>query len=368
MAKKSSETKRTFATTQKECAEIMASLAKGHYAPVYFLYGEEGYFVDKIENYITSHCIGESERDFNQTIIYGKDSNGGDVVAAARRYPVMSSRQLVVVREAQSLKGIDEVASYIENPSISTVLVLVYRSAKVDKRTTFYKKISSYDGGVVFESIPPRDYEVGRFVEALLKEKRVDVEPRVISIIADSIGANLNRIESEIDKLLTRLSGVRLGDDQSRIITAQDVEDNIGISKKFNNYEFCKSLSYLNFDKALNIAEHLSANEKDTPLISTIGAMFRHFKSFATLAFINYEVRMGRRVAPSQSELSRELGLPSPYFLEEYLTASNHYTIPRCVAILGLIREWDMKSKGMGSGSVENSELLRDLVLRIANI
>ncbi len=358
MAKKVSSTQ-SFDSTQRQCAEIISQVAADRYANIYLLHGPESYFIDKIEGYISQNALSEEQKSFNQTTIYGKDSSGAEVVTLARRYPMMSERQLIVVREAQSLRGFDELAHYLKEPLSSTILVIAYRDKSIDKRSSIYKKFTSSPNCVIFESTSPRDYEVSKFVVATLAERSLTAEPTAVEMISENIGANLTRISSEIDKLVTRLGA-------SRHITATDIEDNIGISKKFNIFALNKALSYRKFSEALTIADHLAANPKDSPLVLTINALFTHFQRIATLGFIKFEARQRGNALPPDFELSKALKLPNPYFLSEYTSAVNHYTLASCVAILGLIRTWDLKSKGMDSGSIDEGELLRDLVLRIS--
>ncbi len=358
MAKRATSTQ-SFDSTQRQCAEIISQAKAGRYAPIYLLHGAEGYFIDKIESYISQNALPEEQKSFNQTTIYGKDSSGAEVVTLARRYPMMSEVQLVVVREAQSLKGIEDLAHYIQEPLSSTILVICHRDKALDKRSSLYKKFAAAKGAIVFESTSPKDYEVSKFVNANLSERGLSAEPTAVEMISENIGANLTRISGEIDKLVTRLGA-------GRHITANDVEENIGISKQFNVFELCKSLSFRKFTHALKIAEHLSANSKETPLILTINALFTHFQRVTTLGFIRFEAQQKRNAMPSDIELSKVLKLPNPYFLSEYTTAINNYRLPSCVAILGLLRTWDLKCKGMDVGSADDGELLRDLILRIS--
>lgn len=350
----------SFDSCVKQCDEIIAQMKSGHYAPLYLLHGAEGYFIDRIESFLSENALSDDQKVFNQVIIYGKDSTGADVANAAKRYPMMNDRQVVVVREAQVLSGLDDLAHYVASPLASTILLIAHRDKTVDKRSSFYKKISAAKGAVIFESVAPRDYEVGKFVASVLAEKGLRADPNVLQMISDSIGANLIRISSEIDKLVTRLGTV------DRMLTVQDVEDNIGISKQFNNFELTKALSFRRFDTALKIAEHLSANSKETPLVLTITALFTHFQRVVTLGFLRYEAQQQHRQLGNDFEVARMLKLPNAYFLDEYKTAATNYPLAKSVAILGLLREWDLKSKGMNAGSTDESELLRDLILRIA--
>ncbi len=351
----------SFEGCRKACKEILQSGANGNFAPVYLLHGAEGYFIDKIESFITENSLSEDSKAFNLTVVYGKETTGTDIVSLARRYPMMSEKQVVVVREAQSMRGIDELVHYLAAPLSSTILVIAHRDKALDKRSALYKKFSSVKGGVVFESASPRDWEISKFVSETLSEKELKADPTAVEMIAENIGANLSRIAREIDKLKTRLPS-----NSNYTITAKDVEDNIGISKQFNNFELCKALSFKKFDRALTIATHLSANPKESPLILTLNAIFTHFQRITILGFMRYSAARKGLATPSDTELSKALKLPNAYFLSEYKSAAQLYSIASCVAILGLLRTWDMKSKGMDSGSAEDGELLSDLILRIS--
>lgn len=348
-----------FADSSQLCNEILITMGGGVYAPLYLLHGTEGYFIDRIESFVVDHALAEEQRAFNQIVVYGKDSTVAEIIDSARRYPMMSPRQVVVVREAQNLKGIEDLAHYAAAPCSSTVLVISHRDKSVDKRSSFYKKCVASKGAVVFESASPREWEVSGFVSSLFSARGLRAEAGVVQMIADNIGANCSRIASEIDKLVTRLP------EGTTTITPSDVEQNIGISKDFNNFELCKALSMRDFGRALLIAQHFGANEKDNPLVVTINALFTHFQRIVTLGFLRYDTRRRGVSMGSDLDVARMLKLPNAYFLGEYQTAANNYPLPKAVAILGLLREWDMKSKGMGAGSTSAGELLRDLLLRI---
>ncbi len=352
----------SFESCQKQCNDIISSAKKGNYTSLYLLHGTEGYFIDLVESYITQNALTEDEKAFNQTIIYGKDSTGAEVADAARRYPMLSEKQVIIVREAQTLKGLEDLSHYAENPTPSTVLVLCHRDKNLDKRSALYKKLAASKSCTIMESVAPRDWEVARFVSSLAAQRSLQIDPSGIQMIADNIGANLIRISSEIDKLQTRLGEDAFG----RIITAADIEDNIGISKQYNNFELCKALSYRKFDSALKIAQFLSASSKDNPLFLTITALFTHFQRVTMVGFIRFDAQRQNKPVPNDNEIAKSIKIPNVYFLDEYKTAATNYSIAKCVTILGLLREWDLKSKGMGAGSTEESELLRDLILRIS--
>lgn len=350
----------SFADSSRQCNEILATMRGGVYAPLYLIHGAEGYFIDQIEDFVIDNALPEAERAFNQVVIYGKDSSAAEVIDIARRYPMMAQRQVVVVREAQNLKNFDELSHYAAQPLASTLLVICHREKSVDKRSSFYKKCSAGKDTIVFESTPPRDWEVASFVSSLFAARRLSPQNGVIEMIAENIGANCARIASEIDKLKTRLP------EGTTSISPQNVQDNIGISKDFNNFELCKALSVGNYARALMIADYFAANERDNPLVVTINALFTHFERIVTLGFLQFDARRRGAAMVSDAEAARALKLPFAGFLGEYKGAVNIYPLPRAVAILGLIRQWDMKSKGMQAGSASKGELLKELILRIS--
>lgn len=350
----------SFAESSAECARVLESLRGGVYAPLYLLHGTEGYFIDQIESYISSHALSEDLRAFNQITLWGKDTSGSEIVSAARQYPMMGGRQVVVVRDFQNTKGIEELVSYAAKPMATTVLVLCHRDKSIDKRSVLYKKLAANPSAITYESIAPRDWEVASFVGQIFAAKGLTPEAKAVQMIADHIGANLQKIESEITKLTTRLA---VGTTQ---ITAKHIEDNVGISKDFNNFELTKALSARNFRLALTIADHFSKNPKNNPLVVTISTLFTHFQRIATLNLHKWECTRSRKPVGSDFELAKLLGLGSAYFLSEYTTAANNYPTAKSVEILGLIREWDMRSKGFQASSATEGELLKELILRIS--
>lgn len=356
--------KQTFKAVQGQCNTLMTTMKGGVYAPIYVLMGEEPYFIDLVADYIEQNSLQDSERDFNCTILYGKDSNAEQVISQARRYPMMSQRQVVIVREAQSLQRIEELVNYVVSPLDSTVLVLCYKGKSMDKRSALYKKLNtaSESGKVVIvESISPRDYEVGEWIAQYVRTKGYDIEHKAVAMLADYIGVDLTKIANELGKLFTRIAG-----GGSTLITAGMIEDNIGISKDFNNFELTKAISNRDIRQALYIVDHFAANPKDNPMVFTISVLFNHFQRIVTLNIHKWEQRRRNMPIASESEIARMLGLSHSFFVKEYMVASDNYPNTKAFPILGIIRQWEMKSKGMGAGTASQGELLKELILRIA--
>ncbi len=352
--------KQNFSDVQKQAKSLLRDIRSGKWAKVYLLMGEEGYYIDQISDALVECVLPEAERAFNQTILYGKDSEAGAVVNLCRRYPMMSAHQLVVVREAQSLRNIDLLASYAKNPLDSTVLVLCYKGKTLDKRGVLYKRLAAV--GEVFESNSPRDYEIEGWIRELFAAKGCQIEPKAVQMVAGHLGAELQKIENEADKLLTRLP------EGTVLITPDHIEQNIGISKDFNVFELTRALSERDIAQALRIADYFGANAKEHPLVVTLPMIFSHFQRIVTLGLHRWERKRKGSAALSEQEVAMLLKLPSPFFAREYLTASNNYPNPKAFAVLGLLREFDMKSKGMNAGSAGDGELLRELILRIATL
>ena len=355
--------KQSFKEVQQQARRIMTDLEQGRYAPIYLLTGEEGFYTDKIAGYITSHALGEAEREFNQTVVYGKDTDGGTVVSLCRRYPMMSARQVVIVREAQALRNFDTLGSYARQPLASTVLVICCKGKSLDKRSAVYKQLTACPGAVVMESSTPREYEMEGWIRELFAARDCRIEPKAVQMLADHLGTELQKIDNEVDKLFTRLP------EGTREITAVHIEENIGISKEFNNFELTRALSERNMARALMIADHFAADPKGNPIVVTISTLFGHFQRIVTLGIAKWENRKQGRpemTGLSEAEVAKLLKLPSAFFAREYIAASARYSNAAVFAILGWLREYDMKSKGMNAGSAEHGELLRELILRIA--
>lgn len=357
--------KQSFKDVQQQARQIMSDLERGNYAPIYLLMGEEGFYTDRISSYIATHALDEASREFNQTVVYGKDTDGGAVVSLCRRYPMMSPRQVVIVREAQALRNFDTLGAYARQPLASTVLVLCYKGKSLDKRSVVYKQLTGCKGAVVLESSTPREYEMEGWIRDLFAARGCQIEPKAVQMLADHLGTELQKIDNEVDKLFTRLP------DGTREITAAHIEQNIGISKDFNNFELTRALSERDMARALMIADHFAADPKGNPIVVTISTLFSHFQRIVTLGIAKWENRKQGRPAMaglSEAEVARLLKLPTAFFAREYITASANYPNAKAFMILGWLREYDMKSKGMNAGSAEHGELLRELILRIATI
>jgi DNA polymerase III subunit delta len=333
-----------------EYQQILADLKNRNFGTVYFLEGEEPYFIDVVSDYILEHVLTESEKAFNQTLLYGKDISLDAILTAARRYPMMAERQVVVIREAQNIKEIDDLASYVENPAPSTLLVVCYKYKTIDKRKKLYKAIQK--NGIYLESKPLYENKVPDWIISYLKSVQLGIEPKAVQMITDHVGNNLQRIVNELDKVIfSAIPGTS--------ITVDDVEKNIGISKEYNVFEFQKALSNKDIYKANRIVNYFVDNEKSNPIQMIISILVTHFRRILALHTLENK--------SNQGEVARSLGV-SPFFVNDYLTAGRNYPLQKAVLAISLLREYDLRSKGARGGSTENGELLRELTYKILHL
>lgn len=338
---------------------IVKDIRAGHFAPVYLLMGEEGYFIDSLTDMLAESILSESERAFNQLVIYGKDvEDEGIIVNYARQMPMMGGKMVVIVKEAASLRKVENLSHYTASPSPSTVLVIAHKGKTVDKRSALYKHASAK--GVVFESPRPYDNELAPWIATYLRaSKGCAIEEKALRMVTDHLGTDISKIVGEFDKLLTSLP------EGTKVITADHIEQNIGISKDFNNFELMKAITSRNLSRALLIADHFARNPKDNPLVVTLMAMFREFRQLFTINYLNWQLRTKGVALPSDQELCRMLGVPAPFLLAEIKQTATRWPNNRVFNVLGIIREYDAKCKGIGTGGLNDGELLREMILKI---
>lgn len=349
--------KTTFRESVERFGALMTAVEKRQFAPMYLLMGEEPFFIDRLADRLAATILNEAERAFNQTVVYGKDTDGGAVVNACRQMPMMGGRQVVLVREAQQLKKIELLAGYTQSPQESTILILCHKGKNVDKRTPLYKSLAAK--GEVLESVPPRDYELGSWLADFVRAKGIALDAKASAMMIDHLGADLSKIAGELDKLLTSLP------EGTAAVTADHIERYIGISKEFNAFELTRAVSEKNLAQAMRIADHFARNPKENPFVVTLSLLFTHFQRIFVLNYQRWLAKKEGRGMPGEMELSRMLKLPAPFFLREYQLAAGHYPTARAFAVFGLLREYDLKSKGVESGSAGDGELLKELLLKI---
>ena len=336
-------------------AQILSDLKKKIYRPIYLFMGDESYYIDALSTYIMDNVLTESEKSFNQLVMYGKDVDARAIVFAAARLPMMANYQLVVVREAQNIKKLDDLEGYLKAPLQSTILVMCFKGKTLDKRSKVYKEILKH--GEVLETVKLYENEIPAWVTAYLKLKGCTIEPAAANVLADFIGNDLSRIANELDKLFTLLP---VG---STKITAGHIEQNIGISKEYNTFELNKAILKKDMVKAFRIIDYFSKNPSNNPLVMTLSALFGQFSKI--LKFQMLKRKHSGRVVP-QAEVVSVAGI-EPYFVKEYEEAALKYPSAKVVKVIELMREYDMRSKGWNNAGTSDSELLRELVFKIMN-
>jgi DNA polymerase-3 subunit delta len=331
----------------KDFEEVLAELKNKIYHPIYFLMGDEPFYIDLITDYITKNVLNESEKTFNQLIVYGKDSDVATIINASKRYPMMANYQVVIVKEAQDLKKIEDLVYYVEKPLKSTILVINYKYSSLDKRTKLYKAIA--DKAVLLESKKLYENQIPEWIIKYLKKKGINIEVEASELLKESLGNDLSQISKELDKLMLVLPA------GTSLITRQHIEKNIGISKEFNNFELTKALGQKNVLKSNRIVDYFSKNPKASPYQVTIQVLFSFFSKILIYHFLKDKTKQ---------TIAANLGI-NPYFVSEYELAAKKYSPAKVVQVIADLREFDMKSKGIGNISVDDGELLRELIFRI---
>ena len=326
--------------------DIIDQVRRREFKPVYLLMGEESYYTDRISEFIADNVLTETERDFNQQVIYcTRETSVGDIINSARRYPMMAEYQVLIVKEAQNLLKLDELSVYVQNPMQTTILVICYKNGSVDQRKKLVTSIQKV--GVVLESKKPRENELPKFISDYLNRKHVAIDQQAALMMAEYIGADLNRMASELDKLIISLPP---GYNQ---INAALIEKNIGISKEFNNWELRTAIINKDVVKANQIINYFEANQKTNPYIVTISLLFNFFSNLM-LAYY----------APDKSQrgLMEQLDLRSDWFLREYTQAMRNYNAMKTMLIIGKLRETDGKLKGVKKGNQTDGDIMRELI------
>ncbi|MBO7046489.1 MAG: DNA polymerase III subunit delta [Prevotella sp.] len=329
---------------------IMGDLKARKFVPVYYLMGDEPYYIDKISDYIAENVLQPEERDFNQTILFGSDVNASQIADAARRYPMMSEYQVVIVKEAQNIKNTEALEKYFKAPMPSTILVMCHKNGSIDGRKREYVK-AIQSAGVLFESKKLRDRDLPPFIEGYLKQKNVSIDPKSTQIIADSIGADLSRLTGELDKVILSLP------EQDRRVTPQVVEDQIGVSKDFNAFELRDAIVNRNVFKANQIIKYFDENPKAGSIYAFLPMLFNYFQN---LMIAYYAPKK-----QSQEGVAEWLELRSPWAAKDYMTGMRNYTGMKVMQIISKIREIDAKSKGLDNPNTPPGELMKELIFYI---
>ncbi|WP_462264792.1 DNA polymerase III subunit delta [Mucilaginibacter sp.] len=334
--------------------EIIKDIKAGKYRPVYLLHGDEPYFIDEISNYIEDHLLTDAEKGFNQTVVYGKDTDIVTVLNAAKRYPMMANCQVVIVKEAQDMKwgkddddkkGINPFLSYLEKPLLSTILVFCYKHGKFDKRKKTYKAIART--GLIFESGTLYDNKIPAWVEGYVNDKKYRINTQAATMMAEYLGNDLQKIANELDKLMLNITA-------GKEITLKDIQDNIGISKEYNVFELQAALTRRDVLKANQIINYFEANPKANPIVLILSNLYSYFSKVLLFHYLR------NKPAP---DVAREMGV-NPYFMKDYELASRTFDQWKLMQIISWLKEYDLKSKGVESGAT-HGELMKELVFKI---
>lgn len=329
-----------------EVKQIVSNIKKGNIAPIYFLTGEEPYYIDKIAEYIEKSVLTEEERGFNQVILYGKEITIEDIVGNAKRYPMMAERQVVIVKEAQHLsRTIENLVPYADRPQPSTVLVLCYKYNKLDKRKKLYKSISKT--GVIFEGKKLYENQVGDWIKKSLHSRGYGITFKAADLLVEFLGTDLGKIDKELEKLcLVVPKGIE--------INPETIESNIGISKDYNNFELKKAIGERDVEKATRIINYFAQNPKDNPFVLTVTLLYSFF-----IQLLSYHGLKDH----SPKSVSTALGI-RPFFVTQIQTAARNYPMRRVSEIISGLRELDVKGKGVGS-NISQTDLLKELLIKI---
>ncbi|MBR0263664.1 MAG: DNA polymerase III subunit delta [Prevotella sp.] len=329
---------------------IMHDLQERKFVPLYYLVGDEPYYIDKIADYIAEHVLQPEERDFNQTVLFGSDVTAAQIADAARRYPMMSEYQVLIVKEAQNIKNTEALEKYFKAPMSSTILVMCLKNAKIDgRKKELVKNIQA--AGVLFESNKLKERELPGFIEKYLKAREVSIDPKSMQMIAENIGADLSRLTSELDKVILSLS------EKDRRVTPQIVEDQIGVSKEFNGYELRDAIVNRNIFKANQIIKYFDENPKAGSIYSFLPMLFNYFQNL----MIAYYAPNNK----SQESVAEWLELRNAWGAKEYMNGMRNYSAMKVMQIISKIREIDAKSKGLDNPNTPPGELMKELIFYI---
>ena len=327
--------------------QIIGDIRKKIYKPIYFLMGDENYYIDRLTDFIMQNVLDESEKAFNEHVHYGKDITVGDINDLARRFPMMANHQVIVIKEAQNVKKIEDLVYYAQNPLKSTILVINYKYKTLAKNKKLYKEIDKH--GLVFESKKLYENQVPDWIMNYLKRKRCAIEPPAALLLTENLGTDLSKIANELDKLV-----ITLPQGQQKI-TASVIERNIGISKDFNNFELQKALGQKDVLKANRIVNYFASNQKENPFILTVTSLYSYFTKVLMYYFISDK---------SQRNVASVLKI-NPYFTKDYQATARNYPSKKLLDVISVLREYDLKSKGVNANQVPPGELLKEMVYRI---
>ena len=337
----------------KELELIFKNIKNKEFLPIYFFHGEEAYYIDIAVKALENDVLTEDEKAFNQTVVYGKDTNYNEILALAKQYPMMGDKQLIIVKEAQDLKFNDEetkiLEKYVENPVESTILVFAHKHKKVDSRKKVFKTLDK--AKMLFHSEPVKDYNLAKWIDDEARNLQIKLAPGISQLLADYLGNDLSRIANELNKMKLVLK-------DGEVLDGKLVETHIGISKEFNVFELQKALGKKDANTAFKIAYYMGKNPKTNPIVMTIGNLYNFFSNVVLYHTVSHQ---------SPPTIASELGI-NPYFVKDYAEAARLYPLKFATRIISVLREIDLKSKGLGAVNMDEGELLKEMVYKIINI
>lgn len=337
----------------KELELIFKNIKTKEFLPIYFFHGEEAYYIDAAVKALENDVLTEDEKAFNQTVVYGKDTNYNEILSLAKQYPMMGDKQLIIVKEAQDLKFNDEetkiLEKYVENPVESTILVFAHKHKKVDSRKKVFKTLDK--AKMLFHSEPVKDYNLAKWIDDEARNLQIKLAPGISQLLADYLGNDLSRIANELNKMKLVLK-------DGEVLDGKLVETHIGISKEFNVFELQKALGKKDANTAFKIAYYMGKNPKTNPIVMTIGNLYNFFSNVVLYHTVSHQ---------SPPTIASELGI-NPYFVKDYAEAARLYPLKFATRIISVLREIDLKSKGLGAVNMDEGELLKEMVYKIINI
>ena len=337
----------------KELELIFKNIKNKEFLPIYFFHGEEAYYIDIAVKALENDVLTEDEKAFNQTVVYGKDTNYNEILSLAKQYPMMGDKQLIIVKEAQDLKFNDEetkiLEKYVENPVESTILVFAHKHKKVDSRKKVFKTLDK--AKMLFHSEPMKDYNLAKWIDDEARNLQIKLAPGISQLLADYLGNDLSRIANELNKMKLVLK-------DGEVLDGKLVETHIGISKEFNVFELQKALGKKDANTAFKIAYYMGKNPKTNPIVMTIGNLYNFFSNVVLYHTVSHQ---------SPPTIASELGI-NPYFVKDYAEAARLYPLKFATRIISVLREIDLKSKGLGAVNMDEGELLKEMVYKIINI
>ena len=332
-----------------EAKKILVDIKKGLIAPIYFLMGEEPYFIDTVSEYLDKHVLEEDQKGFDQLVLYGQDVTVPAIIDYARRFPMMAERQVIIIKEAQNLKStIDLLVPYVENPTPTTTLVFCYKYESLDKRKKLVKALEKNKSCVVLESKKLYENQIATWLPDVLKKKHLSIQPKATQMLVDFLGTDLSRIQNEVNKLALIVP-------ENTEVTPDIIEKNIGISKEFNNFELKSALAVKDTYKATRILKHFADNPKDNPLVVTLSVLYGFFQQLLSFHGLT-----------DQSDRSVMATVKVPIFaIKDLRSAAQHYPMKKVSSIIAALRAIDVKSKGVGAASITEADLRKELIIML---